>query len=139
MSSEAGDKTFLGTGWAFPPRFTSRGAVMVAAEQDIRESLLILLSTTPGERVMQPAYGCGLKIHVFDMINESSIAVIKDVVRKAILFFEPRVILDKIDVQDVDILHGKINIHLHYRVRTTNNRYNLVYPFYFNEATNIEM
>jgi len=88
---------------------------------------------------MQPAYGCGLKMHVFDMINESSIAVIKDVVRKAILFFEPRVILDKIDVQDVDILHGKINIHLHYRVRTTNNRYNLVYPFYFNEATNIEI
>ena len=133
------DKTFLGTGWAFPPRFTSRGTVMSSAESDIRESLLILLATTPGERVMQPAYGCGLKMHVFDSINESSIAIIKDVIRKAVLFFEPRVILEQVDVDETESQEGKLLINLRYKVRTTNNRYNLVYPFYFNEGTNIDV
>jgi uncharacterized protein len=139
MSSEAGDKSFLGTGWAFPPRLTSRGAVMVSAERDIRESLLILLATNPGERIMHPTYGCGLKMHVFDIINESAIAILKDVVRKAILYFEPRVILDRIDIAIVDELNGRVDIHLDYRVSATNNRYNLVYPFYINDGAGAEL
>ncbi|HCS63528.1 MAG TPA: hypothetical protein DIW64_05245 [Cellvibrio sp.] len=131
------NKSFLGTGWSFPPQFTSKGLVTVAAEQDIHESLLILLSTTPGERVMQPLYGCGLKAHVFDTLNESSFAVMRDTVEKAILFFEPRVIVERIDMSDDDYREGKVQIHVYYRVRATNNRYNLVYPFYFNEGSNL--
>jgi uncharacterized protein len=131
------DKSFLGSGWAFPPRFSESGVAMVRAEQDIEESLFILLSTAPGERVMQPAYGCGLKLHVFDNLNESAIAIMKDVVSKAILFFEPRVVVENIAIQNLDVLEGKIAINIHYRVRATNNRYNLVYPFYFSEATNV--
>lgn len=129
-------KDFLGRGWSFPPRFGAHGLAMVSAEEDIRESLLILLSTMPGERIMQPAYGCALKMHVFETINERSLAVIRDVISKAILFFEPRVILERIDINDVDQYEGKLDINIHYIVRTTNNRYNLVYPFYFSEATN---
>lgn len=129
-------KDFLGRGWSFPPRFSDTGLVMVSAEEDIRESLLVLLSTVPGERVMQPAYGCGLKIHVFDHVNETMFAVIRDVVSKAILFFEPRVIVERIDISFEEKLDGKLNIHIQYLVRSTNNRYNLVYPFYFSEATN---
>lgn len=110
---------------------------MVSAEQDIHESLLILLSTTPGERVMQPIYGCGLKAHVFDTLDESSFAMMRDTVEKAILFFEPRVIVERIEVSDDDYREGKVQIHVHYRVRATNNRYNLVYPFYFNEGSNV--
>lgn len=131
------NKSFLGTGWSFPPQFTSKGLVTVAAEQDIHESLLILLSTTPGERVMQPLYGCGLKTHVFDTLNEGSVAVIRDTVEKAILFFEPRVTVERIEVNDDDYREGKIQIYVYYRVRATNNRYNLVYPFYFNEGSNL--
>jgi uncharacterized protein len=127
---------FLGRGWSFPPRFGADGLTMVSAEDDIRESLLILLSTVPGERVMQPTYGCGLKMHVFETINESTLAAIRDVVSKAILFFEPRVVVENIDIDQSEGMEGKLNIHVGYRVRTTNNRYNLVYPFYFNEATN---
>jgi phage baseplate assembly protein W len=134
-----GNKSFLGTGWSFPPQFTSKGLAMVSAEQDIHESLLILLSTTPGERVMQPIYGCGLKAHVFDTLNESTFAVMRDIVEKAILFFEPRVIVERIDVSDDDYREGKVQIHVHYRVRATNNRYNLVYPFYFNEGSNVSL
>ncbi|AQT61104.1 GPW/gp25 family protein [Cellvibrio sp. PSBB023] len=130
-------KSFLGTGWSFPPTFTSKGLVTVSAEQDIRESLLILLSTTPGERTMQPAYGCGLKAHVFDSLNESSFAVMRDLVAKAILFFEPRVTVEKIDINDEDSIEGKVLLDIVYKVRSTNNRYNLVYPFYLNEASNV--
>lgn len=133
----AKDKAFLGQGWSFPPRFTQQGLITVNAEQDIRESLLILLSTSPGERIMQPTYGCGLRAHVFDNISESTMAVMRDIVEKAILFFEPRVICEKVEISDEDHMEGRVNIHIFYRVRSTNNRYNLVYPFYFSEATNV--
>lgn len=132
-------KSFLGTGWSFPPTFTSNGLVTVSAEQDIYESLWILLSTTPGERVMQPAYGCGLKAHVFDNLDESSFAVMRNLVEKAILFFEPRVTVENIDINDEESLEGKIQLNIVYRVRSTNNRYNLVYPFYIYEASNISI
>ena len=131
------DKTFLGSGWAFPPSFINQTTHMVKAEADIQESLYILLATAPGERVMQPTYGCALKLYVFDNIDESAVAVMKDTISKAILFFEPRVVVETISVTDLDPLEGKISINIYYRVRATNNRYNLVYPFYFNEATNI--
>ncbi len=131
------DAAFLGRGWSFPPQFKRRGGVhMVSAEEDIGQSLRILLLTTPGERVMQPAYGCGLKAHVFDTLNESSFAVMRNLVEKAILFFEPRVTVEKIDIDDQESLEGKVQLNIVYRVRSTNNRYNLVYPFYIHEASN---
>lgn len=131
------DNTFLGRGWSFPPHFTSQGLVIVAAEEDIRESLLILLSTRPGERVMQPTYGCDLHGQVFATLDEGSFAAMRDRVEKAILLFEPRVIVDQVEVRPEDEYEGHLQIHVYYRVRATNNRYNLVYPFYFNEASNI--
>lgn len=134
-----GDKDFLGRGWAFPPRFTSGGTVMVTAERDIHESLHILMSTNPGERLMHPEYGCGLKLHVFDSIDESTIAILEEAVRKAVLFFEPRIILDQFDVEVADELNGKIHLHLDYRVRSTNSRHNLVFPFYLEDGVEIEL
>lgn len=141
------DKSFLGTGWSFPPKF-SKGATafdyggrlrMVTEEDDIRESLHILLSTAPGERVMQPAYGCGLKLHVFDNVNESTVTEIKDLIERAILFFEPRISVEKIAVADDEILSGLLKINVEYRVRATNTRSNMVYPFYFLEGTNVSL
>ena len=133
----AANATFLGVGWRFPPAFDARNkqAVMVAADEDVRESILILLSTEPGERVMQPSYGCGLKHLVFENIDESRITEIKDLVAKAVLFFEPRVTLQSVEVDDSDLFEGLLRIHLEYTIRTTNNRYNLVYPFYLLEAS----
>lgn len=139
------DKSFLGTGWSFPPRFHKHAAhgsdggalETVEGEDDIRESLLILLSTAPGERVMQPAFGCGLKLHVFDVINESSVTEIKDLIERAILFFEPRISTEKITVADDRIGDGLLTIDIEYRVRSTNTRSNIVYPFYFMEGTNV--
>lgn len=137
------NKSFLGTGWGFPPTFNRRVSqpggrvVMAEGEQDIHESLNILLSTTPGERIMQPAYGCGLKAHVFDELNESVVTEIKDVIERAILFFEPRITLNAIRIDDDDMLNGRLNIHIDYTVRGTNTRSNMVYPFYFLEGSNV--
>jgi phage baseplate assembly protein W len=131
------NKSFLGTGWAFPPEFEvgDRRVRMVSEDDDIRQSLHILLSTDPGERVMVPAYGCGLRARVFDLITESTITEIRDMVERAVLFFEPRITLNEVGVEVEDPYGGRILIKLSYTVRTTNTRSNMVYPFYFLEAT----
>lgn len=133
------DKTFLGTGWGFPPEFNKRSGTvrMSSAEEDINESLRILMATIPMERVMQPAYGCGLKLMVFENINESTLTLIRDEIQRAVLFFEPRVTLENIEFDESQAYEGELKIKLNYIVRTTNSRSNLVYPFYFLEGTNI--
>jgi len=131
------DTTFLGTGWNFPPGFdtSDRGAVMVSEEDDIEQSLVILLSTSPGERVMHPSYGCGLRRMVFEHIDASAITEIKDLVEKAVLFFEVRITLDAVRI-DTDSLfeEGLLRIRLDYTVRTTNARGNMVFPLYITEG-----
>lgn len=133
------ENTFLGRGWGFPPEFSNRSksVTMVEAEDDILESLRILLATVPKERVMHPSYGCALKLQVFENINESVLTIIKDSIERAVLFFEPRIDLKEIAVDDTQAYEGILLLTLHYTVRTTNNRGNLVYPFYFKEGTNV--
>jgi phage baseplate assembly protein W len=130
---------FLGTGWAFPPAFDwrTKEAVLVSEVEDIEQSLHILLSTVPGERVMQPAYGCGIKRMVFENINDSTITEIKDIVSKAVLFFEVRITLHEIEVDLADLMDGLVRLKLDYTVRTTNTRTNMVYPLYLREGTNL--
>ncbi|MFZ6658101.1 GPW/gp25 family protein [Undibacterium sp. TJN19] len=133
------DVSFLGTGWSFPPEFIKRGDVqMVSAEQDIRQSLLILMSTNPGERVMQPSFGCGLKHQVYENVNESTITILKDLIKRAVIFYEPRVVLESIEVDKSQIYEGRLDLELIYRIITTNTRHNLVYPFYFREGTDVQ-
>ncbi len=141
--SEDQNNSFLGKGWGFPPRFERNNGVlelqMVSLEADIQESIAILLATSPGERVMQPSFGCGLKGMVFENIDESTITEIKDLVERALLFFESRITLDNIRI-DVDQLYdGLINIHLDYTIRSINTRSNIVYPFYIQEGTDVSI
>jgi phage baseplate assembly protein W len=137
------DKSFLGIGWSFPPEFHKFGdginVKMVAEEEDIKESLRILLMTRPGERVMQPSYGCGLQGMVFETINQSTVTEIKDIVERAVLFFESRITLEEIDIGTEDVLEGRINICLNYTVRKTNTRSNIVYPFYHLEGSQVRV
>lgn len=135
-----GDHAFLGRGWGFPPVFGASGALqMVEEAEDIRQSLHILLSTAPGERVMQADYGCGLKRLVFDYVDASLVTEIKDLVERAILFFEPRVDVKHVSVDASEIMEGVLHVHVDYTVRTTNSRHNMVYPFYINEGTNVSL
>ncbi|GAB3255514.1 GPW/gp25 family protein [Chitinimonas naiadis] len=128
---------FLGRGWSFPLRFDPRTkqVAMAVDVEDIEESLRILLSTNPGERVMLPAYGCGIRRMVFETLNENTVTELKELVRKAILFFEPRITLNGLEVIAPDALNGRLDIQIDYSVRTTNTRHNLVYPLYLQQAT----
>ncbi len=132
-------KSFLGTGWSFPPTFDRKtGTVdMVSNVEDIEQSLNILLSTSLGERVMQPLYGCNLVDYVFESLSSTVIGYIKDRVKNAILFYEPRIIAEKIEVTSdasFDLIEGRFTIMIEYTIPGTNSRFNYVYDYYKNEA-----
>ena len=135
MTMDTGN-SFLGTGWSFPPVFNSTtGAVQLASEaDDIAQSLQVLLSTRPGERVMLPKFGCNLDILLFEPITTTLLAYVKEVIQTSILYYEPRITLDNININTVDVLNGWILIEMQYTVLTTNSRYNLVYPYYLQES-----
>jgi len=136
---ENSKNSFLGRGWAFPPTFNKAtlAVEMVIDEEDIRQSLHILLSTSLGERVMQPDYGCNLTDYVFEGLSSTTIGYIKERVANAILYYEPRIVVERIDVTSagsVDNLEGRFLIDLTYSIPGTNSRFNYVYDFYKNEA-----
>ena len=131
---------FLGKGWSFPPSFNKTAGLvnMVAAVEDINQSLHILLSTVTGERIMQPKYGCDMNEFVFDPVTTTLKTVMADKVRTALLIYEPRIEVEKLEIDDEGELEGRILIDIHYKVRTTNSRYNYVFPFYKAEATELK-
>lgn len=128
---------FLGQGWAFPPRFEARSGAVVrrTAEADIVESLRILFGTRPGERVMQPDFGCRLADLVFEPMNEPTRIAIEVAIRRAVMFFEARIHLNRVDVTPVDWPAGHLEILVDYSIRATNSRHNVVFPFYLREGT----
>lgn len=139
MKEEEKQKSFLGRGWSFPPSFSdkNKGVVMVEDEEDIGQSLEILLSTRLGERIMVPKYGCDLSTMISEAMTTSFTTYIKDLIRTAILHHEPRIQVEKIRLNTVNEHEGLIMINIQYLVRITNTRSNLVYPFYINEATDL--
>jgi len=132
--------SFLGTGWSFPPTFDnqSQQVDMVSDVEDINQSLNILLSTSLGERVMQPDYGCNLNDYMFESLSSSLIGIIKHHVENAILFYEPRIVAENVDVtadNSFDLIEGKFTITVEYVIPETNSRFNYVYDYYLKEAT----
>lgn len=133
------NNAFIGKGWTFPPAFNNRTGTVEMSEgiTDIQESLQILLSTTLGERVMQPKYGCNLREYMFESLDSNRIGVIKQRVKDAILFYEPRIIAENVEVtgdDSLDLLEGKFTITVEYSIPGTNSRFNYVYDFYKTEA-----
>ena len=132
--------SFLGTGWAFPVEFDREAATveMVSDYQDIEQSLNILLSTTLGERVLQPEYGCNLNDYMFESLSSTLIGIIKHHVENAILYYEPRIVAENVDVtssDSFDLIEGKFTITVEYSIPETNSRFNYVYDYYLNEAS----
>lgn len=127
---------FLGRGWSFPPVFDPilHNVAMAEGDMDIREALWIILSTSLGERVMLPTFGCDLISKVFSALTTTTANEIAQLVTRAVLEWEPRVIVDNVTVTDA-VLEGWIDINLTYTVRATNTRSNIVFPFYRLEAT----
>lgn len=132
-------KSFLGTGWSFPPQFldSTSGIKMTSNEDDIAESIYILLTTIPGERIMNPEYGCDLHSQVFQNINASTLTTIEDLISTAILYFEPRVRVENIYIDASNQLEGRLDVNITYVVKGVNSRRNMVYPFYLIEGTDL--
>jgi phage baseplate assembly protein W len=134
-------RDFLGRGWSFPPTFVREAprVDMLEEDADVASSLEILLSTTPGERVMQPLYGCNLSELVFETLDTRMKTLMADKVESSILYYEPRVTLESVQLDDSLELEGVVLIDVVYRVKTTNSRFNFVYPYYKNEGTDINL
>lgn len=123
---------FLGLGWNFPIGIDTDGHVKLAAdgEEGIRQSIWTILGTSPGERVMRPDFGCGIYDLVFGVNNAATASAVAGAVRDALTTWEPRIdVLDVYAAADPS-RPGLLVIEINYQVRSTNSRFNLVYPFY---------
>lgn len=124
-------KAFLGVGVGFPVRLTSEQTLESAIyEEDIRQAIRIILGTNPGERLMRPDFGAGLNQFVFDPVNTATMAQFKAQVEEALIDWEPRIDVDEVKVSADPSERNTLLIEVHYRVRATDSRQNLVYPFY---------
>ncbi|HYG81477.1 MAG TPA: GPW/gp25 family protein [Pyrinomonadaceae bacterium] len=129
-------KEFLGRGWKFPVAVdpTTGRIAMSEYEEDIKESIRIIVATAPGERVMRPDFGCGIHELVFSAISRVTVGLFESRIREAITRWEPRVDILKLDISTRDADNGKLEIKLACLVRDTNTEFNLVFPFYLTEG-----
>ncbi|RDE24683.1 hypothetical protein DV711_03580 [Motiliproteus coralliicola] len=133
------DQTFWGRGWGFPPTFSAdSGQVLMAeGEREIEDSLRILLGTTQGERFMAPGYGLNLQDQLFDSLNTTAKNLLIDRIKRTLLVYEPRINVLAINLEDSAINEGKLLIQLDYEIRASNSRFNLVYPYYLHDGTEV--
>lgn len=129
-------KEFLGRGIHFPikPEAASGRIKMVSAEEDIRQAIRIILGTRKGERVMHPDFGCGIHDYAFGTMDYTTLSMIEGSVREALIQWEPRIRDVEVSAKEDPRNDGVLRITISYVVRTTNNPYNLVYPFYMREG-----
>jgi Bacteriophage baseplate protein W len=135
MSDQDPKKAFLGVGWGFPVCLQANGMIATAAyEEDIHQAIRIILGTNPGERVMRPDFGAGLKAFVFEPVSPTTLQLVKKRVEDALIDWEPRIDVGSVKVTADRSEHNKLLIDVEYRVRVTNTLHNLVYPFYLQEG-----
>jgi len=134
-------RQFLGQGWSFPPTFNRSvpGVEMLEEETDIASSLEVLLTTTQGERLMLPQYGCNLDEFVFESLDTRMKTLMADKVESAILYHEARIELERVHLDDSREVEGVLLIEVMYRVKSTNSRFNFVFPYYRLEGTDINL
>lgn len=135
------NRPFLGRGWRFPPTFNrlTAGVEMLEQEADIASSLEVLLTTTRGERIMLPQYGCNLEELTFENLDTRMKTLMTDKITSAILYHEARIELEKVSLDDGREVEGIVLIELVYRVKATNSRFNFVFPYYKIEGTDINL
>jgi len=125
------EKDILGTGWAFPLKIDGRGGIALSQhENDIEESIGIILGTAKGERRMRPDFGCEIHNLVFAPNNATTWGLAAHYVEDALGWWEPRIEVVDVDTQLDPDDSGTLLITIYYRIRSTNDERNLVYPFY---------
>jgi len=122
---------FLGTGWSFPIGLADDGEIALShEEQSIGEAIRIILGTAPGERLMHPDFGCGIHEYVFAPNTVRTAGLIRFHVEEALTRWEPRIDLQEVLVQPAPDDPAVILLSITYRVKSTDSRFNMVYPFY---------
>ncbi|HYD10152.1 MAG TPA: GPW/gp25 family protein [Acidimicrobiales bacterium] len=129
MSNTENDaNTFIGKGFAFPMRVDHTGSIaLVGGVADIDRSIVMVLSTARGERLMRPQFGCAIWDLLFEPINANTLGLMAQAVRDALAQWEPRIEVELVETEPEE---SQVNISITYKVRVTNDRRNLVYPFY---------
>lgn len=129
-------KEFLGSGIAFPLNIDGQGRISInSLEEQVRQSILLILRTARGERVMRNDFGAGLHRLVFSPSNYATFAMVEHEVKDALIRFEPRIDVMNVKVTPYPDEPEKLDIYLEYRVRKTDTMFNLVYPFYLERGT----
>jgi len=127
--------SFLGKGWRFPVDINRNGTLAMSADEDlIRESIIIILGTAPGERVMRPTFGCEIHDLLFAPNNTTTAGLAAHYVVEALRKWEPRIENIEADADPSPDQPNKLLINISYTVRATNNRHNFVYPFYLRRS-----
>lgn len=133
------ENSFLGSGWAFPITF-SQGNYQLGisdGEENINECINIILSTRLGERCFEPQFGSGLQQFVFRKMDETLKGEINDMVKDTLLQNEPRITVNEVTVNFLNLLNGYSEVIIKYTINTANTRHNHVYPFHLKEGTNL--
>jgi len=121
----------VGRGLAFPPQVDDRGSVALTTnENEIQQAIYIILSTAPGERVIRPEFGCRIFDYIFAPANNATASAVEIEVRTALIRWEPRININKITVTPTPGANGMLLIDIDYEIKATNDRRNLVFPFY---------
>ncbi len=136
MSYEGSPEAFLGRGWRFPPKvdFATGRVRTIKEEGNIAEAVRIILFTRKGERVMRPDFGCGIQKYMFMTMDYVTVRAMEKEIEDALTMWEPRIMDPEARVSLDRLSEGLVEIHVSYVVRSTNNPYNLVFPYYIQEG-----
>lgn len=135
MAGQASERTFLGLGWAFPVCPENGRTKTAAYDEDVRQAIRIIIGTNPGERAMRPDFGAGLSAFVFEPVSTTTLEALRRRVEESLVDWEPRIDVELVRVTAAPGEENKVLIEVSYRVRATNSRSNLVYPFYLQEGS----
>ena len=129
-------RDFLGVGWSFPVGVDPATGRMLSArsEEDIQQAVRLILLTGKGERMMQPEFGCDLRRFAFDHMDYTTRTQMEQEAQQALVRWEPRITDVEVHLERDPGDDGRLLLHVSYVVRSTNNPYNLVYPYYINEG-----
>jgi phage baseplate assembly protein W len=129
-----GKRAHLGVGWAFPVKPANGGLGWARYEEDVEQAIEIILRTSPGERVMEPAFGAGLRRFVFAGNSPTTHRQAEEAVRRALVDQEARITVERVEARAADDEPNLMEIEIDYVVRRSNAFYNRVFPFYLTEA-----
>lgn len=121
---------FRGTGWALPVDASEGSVETASGREDVEQSIRIILETAKGERVMRPDFGCSIHEYAFSTVDTTTLRLVETTVREALETWEPRIDVESVDASAENLERGRLDVEITYRLRRTNDEFNLVYPFY---------